>query len=37
MSTNVRSSTYHMVLQLLKNFIFGIKYQDFVIFYETLK
>ena len=29
-------STYHMTLKQLKNHIFGIKRQDFAIFYATL-
>ena len=29
-------SVYHMTLKLLKNGIFGVKSQDFAIFYTTL-
>ena len=29
-------SFYHMTLKLIKNHIFGLKCQDFAIFYATL-
>ena len=30
-------SIYHLMLKLIKNHTFGVKGQDFVIFYTTLK
>ena len=33
----VLDSVYHMTFKLLKNQIFGVKTQDFAIFYATYK